>query len=107
MVKKGLDHRAFAESLKQAPPEQRAELQSRFWAWVKEGGRQSGPYVMIAVALWGGAALLIIFAFGLAGWAMTGAFVLAVILSIAAVPVFQISARRERRWREANPFEVE
>lgn len=97
--------RKFREDLKTASPDERAHKRARYGAWLKAGAKAHG------LVGHGGFMLLAVCAFCILLAAIRGFETLPIYAALAAggaigVTGAWVGARRERKWRRANPFKL-
>ncbi len=86
--------------MKQLPEAERLQLQTRYADWVMTGSAAGRSWIMSAVAIWG------LGAFSAAIWWPSPAVIAGVAVAvIVGVFLFRRGARKERLWRQENPFQ--
>lgn len=99
----GIDARAFSARLKTLPAVERQAMWESFWQWYHAGVKVSRPWTAPGILLIGTAA------FAAIAWAFgdrqVGLVLPMLPTLLAGVILFVIGARKEKRWRQSNPFE--
>jgi len=95
--------RLFANKLKAARPADRAKLMSSYAAWVRTGAKSQGIWLQLLAVVGAGAAFA-----GIDGWFSGVRSPLYLIVcgfaTLTGILAFMLAARREKRWRQANPW---
>lgn len=104
MLKNGIDPKEFAERIKSASANERWQLLGAYARWIAKGAKAQGVFGLVGILLLGASAYLALM-LPVAGLGSITAYFGCALFAIVGIFLFRIAARREREWREANPFE--
>jgi hypothetical protein len=102
----GIDIKAFAKRQRTLSEPHRSQEAIEFGAWNRKAIRQGRDPITIAIVIWGAALLVGILTLGDDAPLSPIWLFAAVAGVIAGLPLFALGARREKRWRRANPFKA-
>jgi Flp pilus assembly protein TadB len=102
-MKNGVDAHALAVRIKTADPASRRRLIAAYRAWILQGAKAGQAWTLpgiLAIVLAVAAALL----GPVRGLAPTIVYAACAVLVLVGLLLFRVGARKERAWRETNPF---
>src|SRR5690349_11312538 len=95
----GVDPAALAARMNQLPKSERQQLQLTYADWILRGTAAGRPWIVSAISVWGLAAA------GMGIWwpspIIIAGFAFAMVVGVW---LFRVGARKERLWRQRNPF---
>ncbi|GAB4522924.1 MAG: hypothetical protein Tsb0010_07150 [Parvularculaceae bacterium] len=103
-MKNGVDLNELAERLREASPAERKRILDAYGKWIRDGAQVAALRVFASFLLFIASALLISIEINLDTHRVV-IYVAAALSAAVGARLLLDASRREREWREANPFQ--